>query len=94
MVARMTTQDIPNRLALSRVEAAELLGLSPATIDRLTKRNLLRPCRATRRPIYALAELHRFLNETTSDLTPLSAGASGIGGTCHGKEVKNHGEAH
>jgi len=90
----MTTQDFSSRLALSRVEASELLGLSLATIDRLTKRKLLRPSRATRRPIYAIAELHRFLRESTADLPSSSPGASGIGGACHGEEVKNHGENH
>ena len=89
----MTTQDISNRLALTRVEAAELLGLSAVTIDRLTKRGLLRPSRATRRPIYAIAELHRFLNESTADLPSSSPGASGIGGTCHGEEVKESGKS-
>ena len=84
----MTTQDISSRLALSRVEAAQLLGLSTATIDRLTKRGLLRPSCATRRPIYAIAELHRFLNETTADFPSLSPGAINIGGTCHRKGVK------
>lgn len=90
----MTTTDFSNRLALTRVEAAELLSLSPASIDRLTKRGLLRPSRATRRPIYAIAELHRFLNESTADLPSSSPGASGIGGTCHRGEVKNHGKSH
>jgi hypothetical protein len=79
----MQTQDYSNRLALSRVEAAELLGLSAVTIDRLTKRGLLRPSRDTRRPIYAVAEL-----------PSSSRGASGIGGTCRREEVKNHGETH
>jgi IS30 family transposase len=54
------------KLALTRLEAAKALGQSPATIDRLTKRGLLRPCRATRRPIYAVKEIERFLKETTS----------------------------
>jgi len=53
------------KLALNRVEAAEALGLSPATIDRLTLRGLLRPSRATRRPMYSVKELERFLKETT-----------------------------
>lgn len=53
------------KLALNRNEAAEALGLSPATIDRLTQRGLLRPSRATRRPMYSVAELQRFLKETT-----------------------------
>jgi hypothetical protein len=53
------------KLALNRVEAAEAIGLSPATIDRLTARGLLRPSRATYRPMYAVTELQRFLNETS-----------------------------
>ena len=55
------------KLALNRLEAAKALGLSPATLDRLTLRGLLRPSRATRRPIYAVKELERFLNETTTE---------------------------
>jgi predicted urease superfamily metal-dependent hydrolase len=53
------------RHAYTRVEAAKALGLSPATVDRLTKRGLLRPSRATRRPMYSVAEIERFLCETT-----------------------------
>ena len=54
------------KLALSRVEAAQALGLSPATIDRLTQRGLLRPSRATYRPIYSVKELERFLKDTSN----------------------------
>lgn len=61
----------PLKLALSRVEAAAALGVSPVTIDRLTRRGLLRPSRATRRPIYAVREIERFLRETTSALEKL-----------------------
>jgi DNA-binding transcriptional MerR regulator len=61
----------PLKLALSRIEAADALGVSAVTIDRLTKRGLLRPSRATRRPIYAVREIERFLRETTSDLEKL-----------------------
>jgi hypothetical protein len=53
------------KLALNRVEAAHALGCSPATIDRLTIRGLLRPSRATYRPLYSIVELQRFLKETT-----------------------------
>lgn len=54
------------RLALSRAEAAQTLGISTVTLDRLTKRGLIHPSRATRRPIYWIKELERFLKETTS----------------------------
>lgn len=56
------------KLALSRTEAAQALGVSPITVDRLALRGLLRPSRATRRPLYAVAELRRFLAETTGSL--------------------------
>jgi DNA-binding transcriptional MerR regulator len=56
------------KLALSRTEAAEALGISPITIDRLTKRGLLNPSRATRRPLYSIAEIQRFLRETSFPL--------------------------
>lgn len=60
----LKNQPVP-KLGLNRIEAAETLGLSPATIDRLTLRGLLRPSRATRRPIYSVKEIERFLKETT-----------------------------
>jgi DNA-directed RNA polymerase specialized sigma24 family protein len=56
------------KLALSRVEAADSLNISPATIDRLVKRGLLRPSRALRRPLFPIAEIERFLRETTSEV--------------------------
>jgi len=58
------------KLALNRIETAQAISQSPATVDRLTKRGLLRPCRATRRPLYAVREIERFLKATTpnSDL--------------------------
>jgi len=54
------------RLAYSRTEAGKILGVAPVTIDRLAKRGLLHPSRATRRPLYPLWELERFLRETAS----------------------------
>lgn len=54
------------KLALTRRDAAAMLSVSPPTLDRLTERGLLRPSRATRRPLYAVAELERFLRETTA----------------------------
>ena len=56
------------KLALTRVEAADALDVSPATLDRLVKRGLLRPSRALRRPLFAIAEIQRFLRETTSEV--------------------------
>ena len=53
------------KLALNRIETAQAIGQSPATVDRLTKRGLLRPSRATRRPLYSVKEIERFLKETT-----------------------------
>jgi hypothetical protein len=54
------------KLALNRIEAAQAIGCSPATIDRLTIRGLLRPCRATYRPIYWVKELERFLRDNSA----------------------------
>jgi len=53
------------KLALSRIEAAHALGISPATLDRLVVRKLLCPSRATRRPLFAVREIERFLKATT-----------------------------
>ena len=67
----MTTTDIvkpesqPPKLGLNRIEAAQALGVSPATLDRLTARGLLRPCRVTYRPIYWVKELERFLKDNS-----------------------------
>ena len=55
----------PPKLGLNRIEAAQVIGVSPATLDRLTQRGLLRPCRATYRPIYWVGELERFLKENS-----------------------------
>ena len=61
----MRSDTKPPRLAYSRVETAELLGVSAPTVDRLTKRGLLNPSRATRRPLYPKTEIERFLQETS-----------------------------
>ena len=59
---------IPNhsfkRLGYGRKEAAELLGISPISVDRLVQRGLLKPSRALRRPLFTEAELLRFLEDT------------------------------
>jgi hypothetical protein len=59
------TTSQPPKLGLNRIEAAKALGVSPATLDRLTARGLLRPCRVTYRPIYWVGELERFLKENS-----------------------------
>jgi len=66
--AMTTTPSIntPPKLALSRTDAAEALGISAVTVDRLTKRGLLKPSRATRRPLYPVWEIERFLRETST----------------------------
>ena len=53
------------RLALTTNETAAALGIKPTTVWRLTQRGLLRPNRATRRPLYPLSEVQRFLEEGT-----------------------------
>jgi DNA-directed RNA polymerase specialized sigma24 family protein len=52
---------LAHRLAFTRTEAANVLGLRPSTIDQLVRRGLLRPNRATRRPLFSRAEIERFL---------------------------------
>jgi len=59
------------KLALNRVEAAKALSISPATLDRLANRGLIFPCRATCRPLYSIAEIERFLRETTAEVSSL-----------------------
>jgi hypothetical protein len=56
------------KLSLTRVEAADALNVSPATLDRLVKRGLIRPSRALKRPLFAISELERFLRETTAEI--------------------------
>jgi hypothetical protein len=51
------------RLAFTTEETAAALGIKPTTVWRLTQRGLLNPNRATRRPLYPVAEIERFLRE-------------------------------
>jgi hypothetical protein len=62
------TSLISPKLALTRDEAAKAIGQSAVTVDRLTKRGLLHPSRATRRPIYPVWEIERFLRETSTPI--------------------------
>ena len=62
------------KLALSREEAAHALGVSANTVDRLTKRGLLRHSRATRRPLYPVWEMERFLRDSCLNILKTSNG--------------------
>jgi hypothetical protein len=56
------TSDRPvARLALTTQETAVALGIDTVTVWRLTKRGLLTPNRATRRPLYSVSDIERFL---------------------------------
>jgi hypothetical protein len=61
-----TTAITFSKLALSRRETAAVLGVSPITVDRLRKSGQLRASRATRRPLFPVFEIERFLRETMS----------------------------
>lgn len=53
------------RMAFTIKETAALLGISPVSVWRLTKRNLIRPSLALRHSLIAKTEIERFLRETT-----------------------------
>lgn len=65
---KLTNKTELKRLAVSRVEAARLLSVSPFTVDRLRARGLLRCSMATRRPLYPIWEIERFLRETSEEV--------------------------
>ncbi len=50
-------------LAIGRVEAARLLGVSVRTLDTMIARRELRGRRIGRRIVFPLEELHRFLSK-------------------------------
>lgn len=66
MAEKNKIQNNVPKLALTREEAAQAIGVHPITISRLTERGLLRPSRATRRPLYSIEEIQRFLRDTAS----------------------------
>ena len=66
-VCRDGQQLVPlQALALNRKQAANALGISAVTLDRLVARGFLRPSRACRRPLFSIRELERFLQMTTT----------------------------
>lgn len=56
------------RLAYTMRETAEILGVSYITIHRLLKRGKLRASDAIRNKVIPLAEIERFLRETTAEV--------------------------
>ena len=56
------------KLAYDRRESATMLGISPASLDRLVQRGLLKPSRALHQPLFSVKELERFLRETSGPL--------------------------
>ncbi len=58
------------RLAYNRKATAQLLSVAPITLDRIVARGLIRPSRATRRPLFAKTEIERFLRETAEVIEP------------------------
>ncbi len=67
MAEKNKIQNNVPKLALTREETAQAIGVHPITISRLTERGLLRPSRATRRPLYPITEIERFLRDTASE---------------------------
>ena len=56
------------KLCYTTNDAAEMLGVNPTTIWRLTKRGLLRPSKGIRYARYTLEELQRYLRETSDPI--------------------------
>jgi len=63
---RKSIQTTVPKLALTREETAQAIGVHPITISRLTADGKLRPSRATRRPLYSVIEIERFLRDTAA----------------------------
>lgn len=63
-----TANTILPKLAYGRRDAATMLGISPASLDRLVQRGLLKPSRALFKPLFAISELERFLRETSGSI--------------------------
>ena len=64
----LTDSTKTTKLALGRRQAAEALGVSVETLHRLVQRKLIFPSVATRRPLFPVAELERFLRDTTTSI--------------------------
>jgi excisionase family DNA binding protein len=60
-----STSTPQTKLVYTRDEVAEILGVHPMTILRMTKRGALRQCRGLRRSRYSHEELQRYLRDNT-----------------------------
>lgn len=58
------------KVGYNRRETAKILGVSIPTVDRLIVRGLLHPSRATRRPMFTMEELERYMRETSERIEP------------------------
>ena len=59
----------PVKLGPNPTGVGKAFGVSPATLDRLERNGgLIRPCRATYRPIYWVKEFERFLKENWEEI--------------------------
>jgi hypothetical protein len=55
---------VPGQVALTRDQTAKACGFKhPVTVDRLRQRGLLHPNLTTRRPVYPLTEIARFISQ-------------------------------
>jgi hypothetical protein len=68
-IGRTASRVMVEKMGFKRAEAAFYLGVTTVTIDRLTKRGLLRPSRALRHPVFSRDDLDRFLRETTGTMS-------------------------
>lgn len=55
-----TSASLP-KLCFTREETAQIINASPATLDRLVRRERIFPLRNTRRPMFPIWEIERFL---------------------------------
>ena len=72
---RTVTQSVSSspelpKIGYNKVEAGKILGMSPMTVDRLVARGLLSPSRGTRRPMFTMEELERYMRETSERIEP------------------------
>lgn len=60
-----TTKTNLPKLAVSLADAAEMLSVSRTTLYDFVRRGLIHPVKACRKPIFAVTELQRFLDDAS-----------------------------